>query len=93
MCSRAARDEYERAGKDRLFASLSPLLTQGTTDRSYADIARDLGTTEGALKVAAHRLKDSYRRLLRDEVAETVSSPDEVDAEIRHLLAAVGSSR
>jgi RNA polymerase sigma factor (sigma-70 family) len=87
------KEEYERAGKDRLFASLSPLLTQGTTDRPYAEIARDLGTTEGALKVAAHRLKDSYRRLLRDEVAETVSSPADVDAEIRHLLAAVGSFR
>jgi RNA polymerase sigma-70 factor (ECF subfamily) len=83
--------EYERAGKHRIFASLSPLLTQGTTDRPYADLARELGTTEAALKVAAHRLKGRYRRLLRDEVAETVSSPDEVDGEIRHLLAAVAA--
>jgi RNA polymerase sigma-70 factor (ECF subfamily) len=87
------RDEYDLAGKGRLFAGLSPLLTEGATERPYADIARDLGTTEGALKVAAHRLRDSYRRSLRDEVAHTVSSPDEVDAEIRHLLAAVRSSR
>jgi RNA polymerase sigma-70 factor (ECF subfamily) len=87
------KKEYELAGKARLFASLSPLLTEGTTERPYADLARDLETTEGAIKVAAHRLKDRYRRLLRDEVAETVSSPDEVDAEIKHLLAAVGGAR
>ena len=49
--------------------------------------------TEGAVKVAAHRLRERYRRLLRDEVAQTVSSADEIDAELRHLVVALGPQR
>jgi RNA polymerase sigma factor (sigma-70 family) len=86
------KQEYESAGRSELFTRLSPLLTEGATDRPYAEIARELAMTEGAVKVAAHRLRESYRRLLRAEVADTVSSPDDVDAEIKHLLSAVHRS-
>jgi RNA polymerase sigma-70 factor (ECF subfamily) len=45
-----------------------------------------LGQTEGAVRVAVHRLRQRYRELLRAEIAHTVASADEVDAEMRHLF-------
>ena len=54
-------------------------------------IAQQLGLSEGALKVAIHRLRQSYREVLRAEIAETVDSPEEVDAEMRHLVAVLRS--
>ena len=56
----------------------------------YADIAARRGMSEGAVKVAVHRLRQRYGQLLRDEIARTVSRPAEVDAELRHLIAVVG---
>jgi hypothetical protein len=56
----------------------------------YADLAVELGMTEGAVKVAAHRLRRRYRDRLRAAIAETVSTPDEIEAEIRDLFAALG---
>jgi RNA polymerase sigma-70 factor (ECF subfamily) len=55
-----------------------------------ADAAADLGLSEGAVKTAAHRLRRRYRELLREEIAQTVASPEEVDDEIRSLFAALG---
>ena len=56
---------------------------------SYATLARDLALTEGALRVAVHRLRGHYRERLRAEVAHTVSDPGEVDAELRHLIGVI----
>jgi RNA polymerase sigma-70 factor (ECF subfamily) len=52
----------------------------------YAELAAKLGMDEGAVKVAVHRLRQRYRELLRAEIANTVSLPDEVDAEMHHLF-------
>jgi RNA polymerase sigma-70 factor (ECF subfamily) len=84
------RAEYAAAGpaKERLFEALSPVLG-GEGEASYAQIGEALGMSEGAVKVAAHRLRKRCRELLRDEVAQTVADPGEVDEELRHLLAAV----
>ena len=56
-----------------------------------AEIAARLGMKEGAVRVAVHRLRTRYRDLLRAEIAETVASPAEVDAEMQHLFAALGA--
>ena len=61
----------------------------GERGAAYAEIARRLGTTEGALKVATHRLRDRYRTLLRAEIAETVGSDADVDEELRQLFSAL----
>ncbi len=53
---------------------------------TYAAVALELGMTEGAVKVAVHRLRRRYRELLREEIAQTVQTPDEIDDEIRYLL-------
>jgi RNA polymerase sigma-70 factor (ECF subfamily) len=56
---------------------------------SYREIGIALGMTEGAVKVAAHRMRSRYRELLREEVARTVADPGEVEAELAELLAAL----
>lgn len=81
--------EYERAGKATQFHRLKPFLTGEGNRGSYAPLARELSMTEGAIKVAVHRLRRRYRDLLREKIAETVETPGEVEGELRHLLAAV----
>ena len=55
----------------------------------YSDVAKALGMTEGAVKVAVHRLRRHFRDTLVQEIAETVSDPADIDAEIAYLLKAV----
>lgn len=83
------REDYAGQGKAELFEALKGTLTTGRSDAPYADIARDLGMTEGAIKVAVHRLRQRYRDTLHREIADTVAHPSEVDKEIRHLFAAL----
>lgn len=83
------REEYVRDGKETLFEQLKPTLTEASRAVRYADIAAQLGTTEGAIKVAVHRLRQRYRELLRAEIADTVASAAEIDDEIRNLFAAL----
>jgi RNA polymerase sigma factor (sigma-70 family) len=82
------RAEYATAGQEMLFDRLKSSLTGDATP--YADLAAELGITEGAVKVAAHRLRRRYRDRLRAAIAETVASPDDVEEEIRDLFAALG---
>lgn len=70
------------------FRALKQFLTADKDAVPYATVAADLETTEGAVKVAVHRLRQRYRKLLREEIAHTVASPAEIDDEIRHLFAA-----
>ena len=52
----------------------------------YAELAAKLQMNSGAARVAVHRLRQRFRELFRDEIAHTVSSPDEIDEEVRYLL-------
>ena len=72
-------------GKASLFDALKTHLT-GDEAMGYAATAARLGMTEGAIKVAAHRLRRRYRELLREEIAQTVASPDEIEDEIHYLF-------
>lgn len=83
----ALRAEYVRAGKSRLFEALQDFLWGLDASTSYPQIAEVLGMSEGALRVAVHRLREHYRERLRIEVAHTVSHPADVDEEIRYLIA------
>ena len=56
---------------------------------AYATLAREMNTSEGALKVAIHRLRKRYRELFRQEIADTVADPAEVESELRFLAAAL----
>jgi RNA polymerase sigma-70 factor (ECF subfamily) len=77
------------AGQAALFARLRPALTGGGDSDTYAAVAGDLGMTEGAVKMAALRLRRRYRDLLRAEIARTVADPADVDDEVRDLFAAL----
>ena len=81
--------EYREQGRSTLFDALRFALTGSRSDVPYADLSRKLQTTEGALKVAVHRLRQRYREMLREAIADTVSRPEEVEEELRHLLQAV----
>lgn len=84
-----ARLEAEHAGqgRERLFAGLKGTLAGGRGDVPMAHLARELGLSEGAARVAAHRFRSRYRELLRAEIAQTVATPAEVEDELRHLFA------
>ena len=81
----ALRDDQASAGKAELLDRLQECLWGETDAPTYAEIAASLGITEGAVKVAAHRLRRRFRELLRNEVAHTVGRPEEVDEELQHL--------
>lgn len=85
-------EEYAARRASEEFAALAPILL-GDDDTPYAQIAARLGRSEGAVKVAVHRLRKRYGELLRREVAETVADPREVDAELRALISAVRAVR
>jgi len=81
--------EYAAAGKAAWFDELKVVLWGGRGEVSYAEIARRLDSTEGAVKVAVYRLRQRFKDALHAEIAHTVLDPADVDDELRHLLAAV----
>lgn len=81
--------ELRAAGKEQLIEPLRPHLQGDRNGRPYAQIAAELGMSEGAVKVAVHRLRQRYRELLLAEVARTVDGEAEVAEELRHLIAIV----
>lgn len=85
-----ARLRAEHAHPDH-FDALLPCLAGRTADTPHADLAEKLGLTEPAVRVALHRLRQRYRHLLREEVSQTVPRPEDIDAELRHLLAALSA--
>ncbi len=85
------RREYSDSGREELFAGLKETLAGGRSELPYRDLGARLGLSEGAIKVAAHRLRQRYRQRLREEIANTVAGPREVEEELRHLFAALGS--
>jgi RNA polymerase sigma-70 factor (ECF subfamily) len=83
------RQEHLRDGKAEFFEQLKSTLTGERTSLPYSGIGARLGLSEGAVKVAVHRLRQRYRSLLREEIAHTVSSPEQIEEEIRALFAAL----
>jgi RNA polymerase sigma-70 factor (ECF subfamily) len=80
------RDEFVQHGRPENFERMKVFLL-GQSEAPYADLAREMNTSEGALKVAIHRLRKRYRELLRQEIADTVADPAEVESELRYLAA------
>ena len=77
--------------KKKLFECLKTYLTADKSSIRYHDAAEQLGMSDGAVKTAVHRLRRRYRELLREEIAQTVSTEDQIDEEIRDLFAALTS--
>jgi len=72
------REEFTATGKARQFDRVKVFLIGESSSLRYSQIAAELGTTQGALKVAVHRLRRRYGALLREEIAQTVDAPDQV---------------
>jgi RNA polymerase sigma-70 factor (ECF subfamily) len=81
------RTEFEGAGKAAHFEALKFCLTGDKV--ALANVAAQLGSSEGAIKVAVHRLRERYRELIRAEIAETVEGPERIEAELQELQAAL----
>ena len=82
------QDEYVSTGRAKLFESLKSLLAKEDSRLPYSEVAARLNLTEAAVKMAVHRLRLRYREILKAQIAQTVSSPQEIEEEIRHLFAA-----
>jgi RNA polymerase sigma-70 factor (ECF subfamily) len=88
------RADFVERGKERLFDGLASFLSADEPVDSYQQAAMRLGLPLSAIKTTVHRLRQDYRAKLREEIAKTVSTPDEIDDELRHLrkvLATAGS--
>jgi RNA polymerase sigma factor (sigma-70 family) len=83
------RHEFAATGRTLEFEQLEEYLTGSEPRAPYQSAAERLGTTEGAIKKMVHRLRRRYGLLLREEIGATVADPDEIDPELRHLLATV----
>jgi RNA polymerase sigma-70 factor (ECF subfamily) len=83
--------EYRSAGNEKLFDCLKEFLSDEPGRRSQAEVATELGMTENAVKQAFHRLRHRYRELLRDEIAQTVAVPGDVEDELRHFISVLQS--
>jgi RNA polymerase sigma factor (sigma-70 family) len=79
--------EFERAGKAKQFDELKGFIIGDHAGTTYAQVAEKLNTTEAAAKKSASRMRGRYRELLREEISQTVTGPDEVQDEIRNLFA------
>ena len=83
------RKEMLAEGKIEQFDQMKIFLTGGKGEVRYAAVAENLGVSETAVKTAAHRLRKRYRKLLSNVIAETVETKQDVDQELRYLLAAL----
>ena len=82
------RRQARRSGTEKRFERLAEFIT-GEGDESYRTVAQELETNEQAIRAAIYRLRRRFGDLLRREIADTVSDPDQVDDELRFLLAAL----
>lgn len=86
-------DECESHGRRRVFDALSGSLTAEREDVSYETLAHALRVETPAIKRLLHQMRLRYRQLLREEVAETIENPADVDDELRYLCSALAAGR
>ena len=87
------REESLAAGKLPLFDHLKQFLAGSAEKAPYLEVANELAVSEGAVKVAVHRLRRRYRQLLKEEIARTIVEPETLEDELRELLAALSGEK
>lgn len=88
--ARRLREEYVAAGQAELYEQLTEFRLDAPEQRAYAEAAAQLGLSESAVKSAIWRLRRRHQQIVREEIAQTVADPAEVDEEIRYLLRVLG---
>src|SRR5258708_18209818 len=83
--------EFRDSGKGGLFEGLKSSLIAEDAGLSYAELGAQLGLKEDAVKQSVHRMRRRYRELFREEIAQTVSTPGEVEDEMNHLFAVLST--
>jgi RNA polymerase sigma-70 factor (ECF subfamily) len=83
------KEEYLESGKSSLYERLKVFEGGDKNGPPYTQVAAEVGLTENGVKSAVFRLRQRYRELVREEVAHTVDSPEEVDGEIRYLISVI----
>jgi RNA polymerase sigma factor (sigma-70 family) len=83
-------EEYAATGRAPLFEHLRNSLTKEDSALPYAQVGAQLNLTEAAVKMAVHRLRARYREILLREIGDTVSSPEQLEEEVRQLFSAFG---
>jgi RNA polymerase sigma factor (sigma-70 family) len=83
------KEEYLAAHNAALFDALKQLLPDEPGAPSQADIAARLGMTENAIRQAFYRFRQRYQALLREEIANTVATPADIEDELRHLITVI----
>jgi RNA polymerase sigma-70 factor (ECF subfamily) len=78
--------EFCDSGKAALFEALKSSLLAEDVRLTYAELGMQLGLTEDAIKQAVHRMRRRYRELFREEIAQTVAGPAELEDELKHLF-------
>jgi RNA polymerase sigma-70 factor (ECF subfamily) len=81
------REEFRAEGKALLFEKVEPLLSGEGPEESYAEIRGSLSMAESAFKMAVHRMRRRYGELVRTEIAQTVSTSEAIEEELRYLFA------
>jgi RNA polymerase sigma factor (sigma-70 family) len=84
------KGEFHERGKGPLFDTLKVFLDGDRSGESYKEVGAALDMSEGAVKVAVHRLRRRFRDILRDEIAQTVERDEDIEDEIKHLFESVG---
>lgn len=83
--------EYAKAGKPGIYTRLKAFESGEKGAPTFAELAVELGLSESAVKSAAFRLRQRHRELVREEVANTVGNPAEIDEELRHLISVISA--
>ena len=78
--------EWDRRGKTEQFRLYEGFLSQNKAELSYGELATRLAQSKGATRVAVHRLRRRYAKLLREEIGGTVADPSQIEDELRHVL-------
>lgn len=84
------RADFAKADNLEGYAQLHEFLPLGDNATPYADVAKKLGIAEGTLRLQVHRRRKRYGKLIEEELAQTVNSREEVEAELAHLMAVIG---
>ena len=85
------RREYDKSGKVSLFDRIKGTLTGQAERVPYRELGTALGLTEGAVKIAAHRLRQRYREVLIEEITQTLAEGESAEEELQHLFSTIGT--